>query len=314
MAYHILDQRLEDGTVFDDIHSDVLPKYVYKRMRPAFELASAMFTHSEAYNIRTLCASILAKDGLLVLDADYDITPADRKQYRKFLLKLKDDISLHFGSSRVLQNEHAAFGTTVLLNSGPYTPDLLVCEINKPDLDFYSDPNFDSYSEKHRMKVHFNLAITLSHEAAHFFHVYRISGPDQYKLTYHLDHKEPEIGVSWTHYFFNDPPQIANLVDDHRGALARTDDSDNLSIDLSDTIVINAHGWNPRVKWNIHSDIIEAFFDLDLWEGMLTQELKECMARTGGSLDLLKTVGMSVFGDGGRLKATKCQMVLRNQM
>lgn len=311
------DERCENGTILEDVQSDVLPKYIYKRMRPALELASAMFIHSEPYNTRTLCAPILPMDGLLVLDSDYDITPADRKQYRKFLLKLKADVRIHFGSGVAHRLGHPAFAVTSLLDTEPYTPQMLLVEVNRGDLDFYSDPNFDSYSEKHRMKVHFFLATVLCHEAAHWSHSYRVRelGLDWKLLTYNSDHRlhEPEIGFSWTHYFFYDPPMLTNLVLDHQREMDRTQPTD-LGIDLSEPIVINALGWNPRMMWNIHSDILEAFFDVDLWDGMITPELKEWMAKTGGSLDLLKTVGMSIFGDVEKLTDTKDQMVLRSQM
>ena len=120
-------------------------------------------------------------------DSDYDITPADRKQYRKFLLKVKADVRIHFGSGVAHRLGHPAFAVTSLLDTELYTPQMLLVEVNRGDLDFYSDPNFDSYSEKHRMKVHFFLATVLCHEAAHWFHSYRVRelGLDWKLLTYH---------------------------------------------------------------------------------------------------------------------------------
>lgn len=287
----------DEDTVFDWEPTDVVPDYVYDRMKPALQLACAMLKYSDPFMTRIFCAPIL-DDGTRrgVLDAEYSTSAADHREYRSFLQKLRHSYCLYIGDCVMRSGKPGhAFSSYHLTTTGK---EQFVCQIDLSYMDFYYRPNYEAFSEQHKRKLHLFLATTLVHELCHTIARARRISPNHRRqadidagvdftefnfdeFRYHPRQTEAELGFTWEAYFFGET---------HHPIDPEADGDELEHAGYSKPFLVKAYIAHEKRHRYLDDDVIEGLFDIQKWDEYSSAGYRRMSAQAGATIALVDDV------------------------
>lgn len=209
---------LTSETTGEEDNQPLLEERVYKRMIPAFRLASLLLDFSLSFLTKVYCANLVFKGEIYALDPEYKCTESDIRRVKALLLEWAG--RTRFYCKTPLDNASPSEASTEVRTNGKQlpAPARSLTNISIMTIEFFSQENYDQIDAKVKTAQLAQLAFVLVHEQSHaaFHHrwaedaelseshrafIARVS-PVEPLYHVHIDPRYHELGFAlqaWTH-------------------------------------------------------------------------------------------------------------------